>query len=174
VEYLEKEIRSPAPLYALAVEHRKSLVCVHKKTLTRFRVEHGPRKRQKTKPIQSLPGRVSVPPTSESIRVPFQAPPPGRALTFVEWSTAIVEGVRRAIPEIRASRRGERIVLLRLGDQLATLLNDGATFVITFGAAGTTTMASLHDRERRDAFTCQNFVRSIAGYFDARLAVRQP
>jgi hypothetical protein len=46
--------------------------------------------------------------------------------------------------------------------------------VITFGAPGTTTMASLHDRERRDDFTCGNLVQSIAGYFDASLAVRKP
>jgi hypothetical protein len=108
------------------------------------------------------------------IPVPYEVPPPGCVMLFPEWSAAIVAGVRKLVLDVKATRRGERFVLLRLGEQFVTLTDDGSTFVITFGAGAGTMMASLHDWGRRDAFSYSNFVKSVAGYFDARLEVRQP
>jgi hypothetical protein len=99
-----------------------------------------------------------------------EVPPPGRAMTFPEWSAAIVAGVRSRIPEIRATRKGHRHVIIRHGEQLeAHLEDDGGAFCIRFRAGDSTvTMSSLVDRDRRDAFTVGNLSQSVAGFFDAR------
>jgi hypothetical protein len=90
-------------------------------------------------------------------------------MTFPEWAEAIVAGVRSRIPEIRATRKGHRHVIIRHGEQLeAHLEDDGSAFVITFHAGGAKTMSSLVDRDRRDAYTVRNLAHSVAGFFDAR------
>jgi hypothetical protein len=99
-----------------------------------------------------------------------EVPPTGRAMAFPEWAEAIVAGVRRFIPEARAARKGPRHVIIRHGELEAHLVDDGGgAFVISFDAGdGSTTMSSLVDRDRRDAFTVRNLSQSVAGYFDAR------
>ena len=99
-----------------------------------------------------------------------EVPPPGRAMTFPEWSAAIVDGVRAYLPDVRAVRRGSRTVIIRHGELLeARLVDDGQAFVITFSAGNAqTSMSSLVDRDRRDAFTVDNMAHSVAGFFDAR------
>jgi hypothetical protein len=94
-------------------------------------------------------------------------PPPGKAMTFPEWSAAIVAGVRAFLPDVRAARKGARVVIIRHGDREARL-EAGASFWITFPVGEMkTTMASLVD-DRRDSFTVSNLAHSIAGYFDSR------
>jgi hypothetical protein len=97
-------------------------------------------------------------------------PPPGKAMTFPEWSAAIVAGVRRYLPDARAGRKVPRLVVIRHGDREAHLKQDGPawSFWITFPAGEMkTTMASLVD-DRKDAFTVTNLSQSVAGYFDVR------
>jgi hypothetical protein len=38
-----------------------------------------------------------------------EVPPPGRAMTFPEWSEAIVACVRVFLPDVRAARKGPRL-----------------------------------------------------------------
>jgi hypothetical protein len=98
-----------------------------------------------------------------------EVPPPGRPMTFPEWSAAIVDGVRRYLPDARAVRKGARLVVIRHGKLEAHLEDDGGAFCIHFRAGDSAvTMSGLVDRDRRDAFTVGNLSRSIAGYFDAR------
>jgi hypothetical protein len=79
-------------------------------------------------------------------------PPPGKAMTFPEWSAAIVAGVRAFLPDVRAARKGARVVVIRHGDREARL-EAGGSFWITFPAGEMkTTMASLVD-DRRDSYT---------------------
>jgi hypothetical protein len=95
-------------------------------------------------------------------------PPPGKSMTFPEWSEAIVDGVRARLPDARAVRKGSRLVIIRHGELEARLVDDGGAFVISFRAGKTkTTMSSLVDRDR-DAFTVQNLAHSVAGFFDVR------
>jgi hypothetical protein len=97
-----------------------------------------------------------------------EVPPPGRAMTFREWSLAIVCGVRTYLPDAQAVRRAEWLVILRHGGREALLKQDGSSCWVTFSAGAiATTMASLFD-ERRDDFTVQNLGHTVAGYFDAR------
>jgi hypothetical protein len=97
-----------------------------------------------------------------------EIPPPGRAMSFPEWSEAIVAGVRRYLPDVRAVRKGSRLVVIRHGDLEAQLLDDGSAFVISFRAGdGGVTMSSLVDRDRRDAHTTSTLAHSVAGFFDA-------
>ncbi len=106
----------------------------------------------------------------ESDAMRTEIPPPGKAMNFTEWSAAIVAGVRARLPDVRAARKGPRLVVIRYGDREAHLRQDGAawSFWITFPAGEMkTTMASLVD-ERRDDFTVKNLSQSVAGYFDAR------
>jgi hypothetical protein len=101
--------------------------------------------------------------------MPPEVPPPGQAMTFPEWSRAIIDGVRAYLPDARAVRKGRRLVIIRHGARAAMLANDGS-FWVTFTADDLnikTTMCSLVD-DRRDAFTTSNLAHSIAGYFDAR------
>jgi hypothetical protein len=80
-------------------------------------------------------------------------PPPGRAKSFDAWAFAIVAAVRTYLPDIRAVRKGSRLVVIRHGDREARLSMDGASSAcwITFtSSTAATTMASLFD-ERRDA-----------------------
>jgi hypothetical protein len=99
-------------------------------------------------------------------------PPPGKAMTFPEWSAAIVDGVRRFIPEARAVRKGARTVIIRHGELEAHLVDDGGAFVISFRSfrAGDSaiTMSSLVDRDRRNAHTTSTLAHSVAGFFDAK------
>ena len=89
-------------------------------------------------------------------------------MSFPEWAAAIVAGVRSRLPEIRATRKGHRHVILRHGDGREAHLRDDGSFWITFTSATVaTTMASMFD-DRRDAFTVRNLAQSVAGYFDAR------
>jgi hypothetical protein len=98
-----------------------------------------------------------------------EVPPPGKAMAFREWAEAIVDGVRRYLPDARAVRKGSRLVVIRHGGREARLVDDGGAFVISFRAGNTqTTMSSLVDRDRRDAFTVLNLAHSVAGYFDGR------
>jgi hypothetical protein len=86
-------------------------------------------------------------------------PPPGKSMTFPEWSAAIVAGVRAFLPDVRAARKGARVVIIRHGDREARL-EAGASFWITFPAGEMkTTMASLVD-DRRDSFTVSNLAHS--------------
>jgi hypothetical protein len=55
-----------------------------------------------------------------------EIPPPGRAMTFLEWSAAIVEGVRAYLPDARAVRKGQRVVIIRHGDREAWLATTAA------------------------------------------------
>jgi hypothetical protein len=87
-------------------------------------------------------------------------PPPGKPMTFPEWSAAIVAGVRAFLPDVRAARKGARVVIIRHGDREARL-EAGGSFWITFPAGEMkTTMASLVD-DRRDSFTVSNLAHSI-------------
>jgi hypothetical protein len=61
-------------------------------------------------------------------------PPPGQAMTFSEWSAAIVAGVRVFLPDVRAVCKGARVVVIRHGDREARLEADGS-FCITFPPA---------------------------------------
>jgi hypothetical protein len=98
-----------------------------------------------------------------------EVPPPGRALSFPEWSEAIVAGVRRYLPDARAVRKGARVVIIRHVDREARLEDDGGAFVISFSAGDSAiTMSGLVDRDRRDAFTTSTMAHSVAGYFDSR------
>jgi hypothetical protein len=98
-----------------------------------------------------------------------EVPPPGRAMAFSEWSEAIVAGVRRYLPDTKAVRKGARLVIVRHGELEARLVDDGGAFVIRFRAGDSaTTMASLCDRDRRDAHTTSTLAHSIAGFFDSR------
>ena len=81
-------------------------------------------------------------------------------MTFPEWSAAIVAGVRAFLPDVRAARKGARVVVIRHGDREARL-EAGGSFWITFPVGEMkTTMASLVD-DRRDSFTVGNLSRSI-------------
>jgi hypothetical protein len=96
-------------------------------------------------------------------------PPPGRAMTFPEWSVAIVDGVRAYLPDARAVRKGSRLVIIRHGEREAHLVDDGGAFCISFCAGDMkTTMSSLVDRDRRDAHTTSTLAHSVAGFFDGR------
>jgi hypothetical protein len=100
----------------------------------------------------------------------LEVPPPGRAKPFDEWAPAIVAAARVYLPDIRAVRKGSRLVIIRHGEREAHLKIDGSSSAcwITFTSATiATTMASLYD-ERRDDFTVNNLAHTIAGYFDAR------
>jgi hypothetical protein len=89
-------------------------------------------------------------------------------MSFPEWSAAIVDGVRRYLPDARAVRKGARTVIIRHGDLEAHLVDDGGAFVISFRAGDAKTMSSLVDRDQRDAFTVSNLAHSVAGFFDAK------
>jgi hypothetical protein len=85
-------------------------------------------------------------------RIRSEVPPSGRAMTFPEWSEAIVAGVRRYLPDARAVRKGHRRVIIRHGDREAQLDDDGGAFCIRFRAGDSaTTMSGLVDRDRRDS-----------------------
>jgi hypothetical protein len=89
-------------------------------------------------------------------------PPPGKSddIPGPEWSAAIVAGVRAFLPDVRAARKGARVVVIRHGDREARL-EAGGSFWITFPASAMkTTMASLVD-DRRDSFTVSNLAHSI-------------
>src|SRR5450631_1156092 len=92
-------------------------------------------------------------------------PPPGRAMTFPEWSAAIVAGVRVFLPDARAVRKGARVVIIRHGDREARL-EAGGSFWITFPAGEMkTTMASLVDDSPRLVHGVESG--ALAGYFDS-------
>jgi hypothetical protein len=74
-----------------------------------------------------------------------EVPPPGRAMSFPEWSEAIVAGVRRYLPDARAARKGHRRVIIRHGDREAQLVDDGSFWISFSSATMATTMASLVD-----------------------------
>jgi hypothetical protein len=97
----------------------------------------------------------------------LEVPTPGRAKPFDEWATAIVAAVREYLPDVRAVRKGSRLVIIRHGEREARLSMDGSSCWITFASTTVTTMASLFD-DRRDDFTVNNLGRTIARYFDAR------
>jgi hypothetical protein len=100
----------------------------------------------------------------------LEVPPPGTGKPFDEWATAIVAAVREYLPDIRAVRKGSRLVIIRHGEREAHLTMDGSSSAcwITFTSSNSaTTMASLFD-DRRDDFTVNNLAHTIAGYFDAR------
>jgi hypothetical protein len=106
--------------------------------------------------------------SGQSNRMRSDVRPPAGAMTFAEWSAAIVAGVRAFLPDAAAVCKGRRLVVIRHGDRAALLANDGS-FWVTFTAGDDmmTTMASLVD-ERHDAFTVGNLAYSIAAYFDSR------
>jgi hypothetical protein len=98
-----------------------------------------------------------------------EVPPPGRPMSFDAWARAIVDGVRRYLPDARAARKGPRLVIIRHADLEARLTNDGGAFCISFRAGDSaTTMSGLVDRDRRDAHTTSTLAHSVAGFFDAR------
>jgi hypothetical protein len=97
----------------------------------------------------------------------IDVPPPGRAMTFPAWSEAIVAGVRARLPDVRASHKGPRLVIIRHGDREARLMDNGGFWISFAGGETTVPMSSLVD-DRRDAFTVKNLSQSVAGYFDAR------
>jgi len=100
----------------------------------------------------------------------LEIPPPGSALTFDQWSAAIVAGVRAFLPDVKAVRRGPKLVILCYGELGAQLCDEDDVYWIKFSAGSVAlTMASMFD-PRRDAFTVGNFAKSIAGYFDARFS----
>jgi hypothetical protein len=78
-------------------------------------------------------------------------------MTFPEWSAAIVAGVRAFLPDVRAARKGARVVVIRHGDREARL-EAGGSFWITFPVGEMkTTMASLVD-DRRDSYTQRDHI----------------
>ena len=96
-------------------------------------------------------------------------PTAGKSMLFPEWSGAIVAGLRKLIPDVAVTKKGVREVIIRHAGRVARLTDDG-TFWVRFDEGDGVPMASLYDAERRDAFTCSNFARSIAGYFDGKFA----
>ena len=88
-------------------------------------------------------------------------------MTFPEWAAAIVDSVRRYLPEARAARKGGRHVIIRHADREAHLKDDGSFWITFSSPSAATTMASMFD-DRRDDFTVRNLAKSVAGYFDAR------
>jgi hypothetical protein len=88
-------------------------------------------------------------------------------MTFPEWSAAIVAGVRAFLPDVRAARKGARVVVIRHGDREARL-EAGGSFWITFPAGEMkTTMASLVDDSLRRSRS-RIWRTRFAGYFDSR------
>jgi hypothetical protein len=107
--------------------------------------------------------------SGESGGMRSDVPPPGRAMSFPEWSEAIVDGVRRYLPDARAVRKGARIVIIRHGGREAHLEDDRGAFCIRFRARDSAvTMSGLVDRERRDAHTTSTLAHSVAGFFDPK------
>ena len=101
-----------------------------------------------------------------------EIPPPGPAMTFDVWARAIVDGVRTRLPDVRAVRKGPRLVIIRHADREAQLVDDGGAFCISFRAGDCAiTMSGLVDRDRRDAFTARNLAHSVLGFFDARFTL---
>jgi hypothetical protein len=94
-------------------------------------------------------------------------PPPGRAMSFPDWSEAIVAGVRAFLPDARAVQRGSRIVVIRHGDREARLMDDGGFWISFAGGETKTTVASLVD-DHCDSSTVGNLAESVAGFFDGR------
>jgi hypothetical protein len=91
-----------------------------------------------------------------------EIPPPGPAMAFPEWTAAIVACVRAYLPDAKAVRKGRRLVIIRHAGREAHLVDDGGAFCISFDAGdGSTTMSSLVDRDRRDAFTVRNLSQSV-------------
>lgn len=102
----------------------------------------------------AAPGRRARAGFGEPGRMRSADPPPGRPMTFPEWSAAIAAGVRCYIPQARAARKGSRLVIIRHAELEARLVDDRDAFVISFRACDSTvTMSSLVDRDRLDAFT---------------------
>jgi hypothetical protein len=102
-------------------------------------------------------GQETGPLPAQSCRMRTDVPPPGKAMTFPEWSAAIVAGVRAFLPDVRAARKGARVVIIRHGDREARL-EAGGSFWITFPAGEMkTTMASLVD-DRRDSYTQRDHI----------------
>jgi len=101
----------------------------------------------------------------------LEVPPPGKAKRLDEWAFAIVAAVRDYLPDIRASRKGSTLVIIRHGERESRLSVDDASAAcwITFASTTTitTTVASLFD-DRRDDSTVINLAHTIAGYSDAR------
>jgi hypothetical protein len=92
--------------------------------------------------------------------------PPGRAMSFPEWSAAIVAGVRAFLPDARAVRKGARVVVIRHGDREARLEAGGSFWIMFPSGEMKTTMASLVDDSPRLVHGVESG--ALAGYFDSR------
>jgi hypothetical protein len=57
--------------------------------------------------------RTEPPPSTSSLNMRLDIPPPGKAKPFDEWARAIVAAVREYLPDIRAVRKGARLVIIR-------------------------------------------------------------
>ena len=132
----------------------------------RFRSLRGPR----VWPNRSATPRAERDPVAaKSGRVRSEVPPPGRAMSFPSGRRRSSPASAPRILEIRATRKGSKLVILRHGDREARLEDDVGAFVITFRSADAVVpMSALVDRDRRDAFTVRNLSHSVAGFFDAR------
>jgi hypothetical protein len=91
----------------------------------------------------------------------FEIPPPGRHLTFDEWSKLVVARVRERVPDVVATRRGRRLVTLRRGNDAMVVEDVGTTWVVWREGIQRRAMLSIGDR--RDAFVADNAAVSIAG-----------
>jgi hypothetical protein len=92
---------------------------------------------------------------------PYRTPPPGRHLTFGEWTELVVAGVRERVPDVVATRRGRRLVTLRRGSDAMMVEDVGTSWVVWREGVQRRAMLSIGDR--RDAFVADNAAASIAG-----------
>jgi hypothetical protein len=100
-------------------------------------------------------------------------PPPGRAMTFPEWSAAIVAGVRAYLPDARAVRKGSRIVVIRHGGLEARLMDDGGFWISLAGGETTVPISSLVD-DRRGAFTVRNLAQINSWLLRRAVPLKRP
>jgi hypothetical protein len=89
----------------------------------------------------------------------LEIPPPGRSLSFFEWTRVLTAALRLYLPAVAQGR--DRVVWRYCGGEV-TCVNDREDFWIRFDAV------SLCDRARHDEFTARNFAKTIAGHFEPK------
>jgi hypothetical protein len=96
-------------------------------------------------------------------------------LDFRVWASLVVDRVRALVPDVVATSKGSRTVILRHGTRSATLTDEVAagsrTWWATFRDGERSPMPGLFDEERFDSATAYNFATSIAIFFDATVRV---
>lgn len=88
-----------------------------------------------------------------------RVPPPGPDLDFEQWVHRVVEGVRKRVPTVVATRRG-RSVIVRRGSEAVTI-ESGATSWFVW-KEGPQRRVLLSISARRDAFVADTAAVTIA------------